>query len=137
MPDVTASHSRIYAFQVGQGLSRNVGVGRARGEIIFFLDADDVYHEDHLRYGYRALTNSTVGLARSKLRLADKQGAGKKTSAPSKAAGWAEAGKIGAGHCVATFCHEYLRCCVVTHGQSQVFSQSGLTLWKMVPQRTL
>eukprot|EP01052_Picozoa_sp_SAG31_P000259 SAG31_NODE_8_length_42345_cov_10.980992_11_plen_138_part_00 len=137
MSEVIASHSCNYVSQVGQGLSRNVGVARARGEIVFFLDADDVYHEDHLRYGYRAMKNSTVGLARSKLRLADGQGAGKTASAPSKAAGWAEAGTNGAWHCTATFCHEYLRSCVDIRGRSQVFSQSGLTPWKMVPQQTL
>ncbi|KAL6054058.1 Tetratricopeptide repeat protein [Balamuthia mandrillaris] len=37
--------SRQHLFR---GTARNVGVTRSRGEVIFFLDADDVFHEDHV-----------------------------------------------------------------------------------------
>ncbi|KAL6066145.1 Glycosyltransferase [Balamuthia mandrillaris] len=37
--------SRQHLFR---GTARNVGVTRSKGEVIFFLDADDVFHEDHV-----------------------------------------------------------------------------------------
>jgi glycosyltransferase involved in cell wall biosynthesis len=44
---------------LGIAASRNIGVGKSSGEIIFHCDSDDVYFEEHISTCYNALTSSS------------------------------------------------------------------------------
>ena len=45
----------------GRSAARNVGWGRGKGNIVFFADADDVYHPDYLAKAVEAFAGENVG----------------------------------------------------------------------------
>ena len=77
MPDLPASVRLEYTLLVatansGQAAGRNAAARRAKGEILFFLDADDVFRPEHLGLGYKSLSaNATVAWARTGLVVPD------------------------------------------------------------------
>jgi glycosyltransferase involved in cell wall biosynthesis len=51
--------------------ARNAGVVAARGELLFFLDADDLYLPEHLDDCLRELADPTLGFVKTGVALAD------------------------------------------------------------------
>ena len=51
--------------------ARNLGVSRSRGELLFFLDGDDLFLPAHLSECLRAMQNAAVDFVKTRLRLAD------------------------------------------------------------------
>ena len=59
----------------GQASGRNAAARRARGEILFFLDADDVFLPQHLIAGWSSLNNNeTVAWVKTGIAIAENQG---------------------------------------------------------------
>ena len=77
MPDLPASVRLEYTLLVatansGQAAGRNAAARRAKGDVLLFLDADDVFRPEHLGLGYKSLsTNATVAWARTGLVVPD------------------------------------------------------------------
>lgn len=51
--------------------ARNCGVAAARGAAILYLDADDLFAEDHIRICHDALADPTVQVVKTGIRLTD------------------------------------------------------------------
>ena len=77
MPDLPASVRLEYTLLVatansGQAAGRNAAARRAKGDVLLFLDADDVFRPEHLGLGYKSLSaNATVAWARTGLVVPD------------------------------------------------------------------
>ena len=55
---------------LGAGPSRNIGVANSKGELLFFLDGDDIYHEDHIYLCvYHLMRLPQVHYARTRVRI--------------------------------------------------------------------
>lgn len=62
--------------QANQGVSgaRNEGIRQSRGELVAFLDADDVWHPDKLAKQVPLFANPSVGLVYCSIEYVDEQG---------------------------------------------------------------
>lgn len=46
----------VYQPNSGTGVARNTGIRKSNGQYVTFLDSDDAYDPDHLRFRYEILT---------------------------------------------------------------------------------
>ena len=53
----------INQINLGVSSARNKGIEKSNGEFITFLDADDLYHKDFLRYMYNAICSKKADMA--------------------------------------------------------------------------
>ena len=59
----------------GVSVARNVGIGRARAELVAFLDDDDRMLPDRLKLQVRAMSDESIGLCHTQFRFIDGSGA--------------------------------------------------------------
>jgi len=70
-------HHRVvfekHAFNQGLGATRNTGMRLSRGELIAFLDHDDLWEKNHLESNVNSLKTSSASLSYSRVRAFDSQ----------------------------------------------------------------
>lgn len=67
---------RVYVNQTnhGAGVSRNVGISKAKGQFIAFLDSDDLWHPEKLHKQIRFMTDNNIALSYTQYQKFDSTG---------------------------------------------------------------